>query len=179
MESSKSDGESKMVIIFSPSDTHHRSGALAKMLKVFDDHKINLTHIESRSSTRVEGYEFMVELDPSENSENPELNAALEVLREKSSYFQVISRDHIDNKTIEPDVVPWFPQRIRDLDRFANQILSYGAELDADHPGISKNFFNKMDTKISNKLQVSRILSTAKDASISPILHSITNMDNR
>lgn len=30
--------------------------------------------------------------------------------------------------------VPWFPRRIKELDRFANQILSYGSELDADHP---------------------------------------------
>lgn len=30
--------------------------------------------------------------------------------------------------------VPWFPRSIEELDRFANQILSYGAELDADHP---------------------------------------------
>ena len=30
--------------------------------------------------------------------------------------------------------VPWFPRQIKDLDRFANQILSYGAELDSDHP---------------------------------------------
>lgn len=35
------------------------------------------------------------------------------------------------------DSVPWFPGRIRDLDQFANQILSYGAELDADHPGFT------------------------------------------
>lgn len=30
--------------------------------------------------------------------------------------------------------VPWFPNQIQDLDRFANQILSYGSELDSDHP---------------------------------------------
>jgi len=30
--------------------------------------------------------------------------------------------------------VPWFPRTISDLDRFANHILSYGSELDANHP---------------------------------------------
>jgi hypothetical protein len=36
-----------------------------------------------------------------------------------------------------PEYVPWFPLRIRDLDKYANQILSHGAELDADHPGFT------------------------------------------
>ncbi|MEQ2196632.1 hypothetical protein XENOCAPTIV_006282, partial [Xenoophorus captivus] len=35
---------------------------------------------------------------------------------------------------------PWFPRDIQDLDRFANQILSYGSELDADHPVSSDSF---------------------------------------
>ncbi len=33
--------------------------------------------------------------------------------------------------------IPWFPGRIADLDRFANQILSYGSELNSDHPGFT------------------------------------------
>ena len=33
------------------------------------------------------------------------------------------------------DSVPWFPIHIQELDHFANQILSYGHELDSDHPG--------------------------------------------
>lgn len=123
-------GKSKTCVIFSPTDPN-QAGALAKLLKIFELHKVNLSHIESRSSVRVDGYEFMVEL---ENSENPTLHDALEELREFCSYFQVIARDFNDDIT-EEDVVPWFPLRIRDLDRFANQILSYGAELDADHPG--------------------------------------------
>ena len=30
--------------------------------------------------------------------------------------------------------VPWFPKNITELDRFADRVLSYGSELDADHP---------------------------------------------
>lgn len=76
----------------------------------------------------------MVECD---SYESPRLFEALEEVKEKSAYFQVISRDYADPEKIEEEVVPWFPRRIRDLDRFANQILSYGAELDSDHPGFT------------------------------------------
>ena len=37
-------------------------GALAEALKIFKEHNVNLVHIESRSSERVPGYEFMVEV---------------------------------------------------------------------------------------------------------------------
>ena len=36
-------------------------GALAEALKIFKENNVNLLHIESRSSVRVPGYEFMVE----------------------------------------------------------------------------------------------------------------------
>lgn len=88
---------------------------------------MNLIHIESRSSNRVPGYEFFVECD----SNAGELTKAIDKLREDCSYFSIISGNARQDRT----AVPWFPRRIRDLDRFANQILSYGAELDSDHPG--------------------------------------------
>lgn len=39
------------------------------------------------------------------------------------------------------DNIPWFPQHIAELDRFANQILSYGSELDSDHPGFTDEVY--------------------------------------
>lgn len=106
-------------------------GALARALKIFEDNKVNLLHIESRSSKRSIGdYEFIVEID----TVSGDVNTAIEGLRKESSYFQIISRDHKDGNE---ETIPWFPGRIQDLDRFANQILSYGSELDADHPGFT------------------------------------------
>ncbi|XP_055913446.1 protein henna [Eupeodes corollae] len=114
-------------LLFSPKT--EASGALASMLKIFQKNNVNLVHIESRSSTRVPGYEFFVECDGKVGS----LGSAIDDLKENASYFNVISRDYKDNTS----AVPWFPRRIRDLDRFANQILSYGSELDSDHPGFT------------------------------------------
>merc|ERR1712179_534900 len=71
----------------------------------------------------------MVELDSSVG----DIEGALKAVQDQSSYFQVITRNILDN----PEAVPWFPRKIQDLDRFANQILSYGSELDSDHPGFT------------------------------------------
>lgn len=113
-------------LIFSLDET---VGALAEALKIFKKNNVNLRHIESRSSDRVPGYEFMVEVDSSVGN----IEGALETIRKESSYFQIITTDYKDNAL----AVPWFPQKIQDLDRFANQILSYGSELDSDHPGFT------------------------------------------
>lgn len=60
---------------------------------IYKDHKVNLLHIESRSSKRSIGdYEFIVEID----TVSGDVNGAIEGLRKQSSYFQIISRDHKD-----------------------------------------------------------------------------------
>merc|ERR1712088_622794 len=94
----QTDKPSSVNLIYSLSE---EIGALAESLKIFQKYKVNLLHIESRSSTRLPGYEFMVELD----QQKGEVAGALE--------------------------------EIQNLDRFANQILSYGSELDSDHPGFT------------------------------------------
>lgn len=72
----------------------------------------------------------MIEVD---SGSRGNVQEALDKIKEKSEYFQVIARDYKDIA----DTIPWFPRSIKDLDQFANQILSYGSELDSDHPGFT------------------------------------------
>jgi len=133
MENTDSKAAKNTCLIFSLKNDS--TGALAKSLRIFNDNDVNLIHIESRSSVRNPGYEFFVECDSSTGN----LGQAIEDLKLICTYFSVISRDYKDNTA----AVPWFPRRIRDLDRFANQILSYGAELDSDHPGFTDETYRK------------------------------------
>lgn len=46
------------------------------------------------------------------------------------------SKDHCQDVYIsDPTMVPWFPQKITDLDSFATKTLDAGSDLEADHPG--------------------------------------------
>jgi len=107
-------------------------GALGRALKIFEDHHVTLHHIESRpAKDDPSSFEFFVACD----NQTGGLKEAIEALRKIGKDLHVLSRN--PNNDIAKDEVPWFPRRIKDLDRFANQILSYGSELDADHPGFT------------------------------------------
>ncbi|XP_026100603.1 phenylalanine-4-hydroxylase-like, partial [Carassius auratus] len=91
---------------------------------------INLTHIESRPSrNNKEEYEFFISVDQASSNA---LDEVVDGLR-----TQITGQVHELSRNKQKDTVPWFPNDIQDLDRFANQILSYGSELDSDHPGFT------------------------------------------
>ncbi|XP_051547032.1 phenylalanine-4-hydroxylase-like [Myxocyprinus asiaticus] len=105
-------------------------GALAKALRLFEEKGINLTHIESRPSRKNKlEYEFFISVDSASSNV---LDEVVDSLRK-----QISGQVHELSRNKQKDTVPWFPNDIQDLDRFANQILSYGSELDADHPGFT------------------------------------------
>ncbi|KAA0721016.1 Phenylalanine-4-hydroxylase [Triplophysa tibetana] len=105
-------------------------GALARALRLFEEKDINLTHIESRPSRKnKEEYEFFISVDPGSSKD---LDEVVDGLR-----TQIRGQVHELTRSKQKDTVPWFPNDIQDLDRFANQILSYGSELDSDHPGFT------------------------------------------
>ncbi|KAK3544767.1 hypothetical protein QTP86_026773 [Hemibagrus guttatus] len=102
-------------------------GALVRALRLFEEKGINLTHIESRPSRlNKDEYEFFISVDA---ACSPILDEVIGSLR-----TQISGQVHELSRNKQKDTLPWFPSNIQDLDRFANQILSYGSELDADHP---------------------------------------------
>ncbi|XGW07654.1 hypothetical protein V3C99_010648 [Haemonchus contortus] len=109
-----------------------KPGALAETLRVFQAHEVNLSHIESRPSKTHSGcYEILVEC--TENSDQHKIEELIHLFKKKGDGLMV--HDWNTHNKQNKDSIPWFPRRISDIDQFANRILSYGAELDSDHPG--------------------------------------------
>lgn len=111
-----------------------------------------MTHIESRPSQTNPGveYDFYVDCDGStgtvdtlvEEIKKLAFNVSIQSRQPKGDegsrdittvYVHVYLYVHVC-VCLPIVIVPWVPKRIKDLDQFANQILSYGAELDSDHP---------------------------------------------
>lgn len=80
-------------LLFSPGSTDE-AGCLARYLSIFSSHGVNLSHIESRSSARRPGYEFMVECEHGAG----DFGTALDELKKTVGYLNIISRNYKDNR---------------------------------------------------------------------------------
>ncbi|CAL8356597.1 unnamed protein product [Lota lota] len=123
-------------VIFSLKD---EVGGLVKALKLFQENHVNLVHIESRKSKR-RNSEFEIFVDCDSNHE--QLNEIIQLLRK---HVNIVDMEPPDNSCLleegDMDSVPWFPEKISDLDNCANRVLMYGSDLDADHPGFKDNVY--------------------------------------
>lgn len=106
-----------------------RVGVLDDCLSILKKHSITLTRIESRPSPAEEwDYDFFIDL---KKVENLKINKVITDLADITKQVKVLgSEDHsLQHK------IPWFPRRLRDLDSYADKVLSMGSELQSDHPG--------------------------------------------
>jgi phenylalanine-4-hydroxylase len=130
---------SKTSLLFTLSDG---PGALARVLEVFAQHAVSLSHIESRPSKgAARTYDFNVDIDGAPGDARTQ--ALLRDLR---------ARTH-GVLTVDPLHVPWFPTRIADIDAFSTKTLDAGAELNSDHPGFQDAAYRERRHRIVEAAQ--------------------------
>ncbi|GBP94452.1 Protein henna [Eumeta japonica] len=120
------DSNKSTVLVFSPK-TPDEAGALARFLSIFSSHKVNLSHIESRSSMRQPGYEFMVECEHGAG----DFATALDQLRRRAGYLNIISRNHKDNRSVgQPKHMPIYNRVVVELQGLVSSAVTDEARRD-------------------------------------------------
>uniref|UniRef100_A0A0N5C9T5 phenylalanine 4-monooxygenase n=1 Tax=Strongyloides papillosus TaxID=174720 RepID=A0A0N5C9T5_STREA len=115
-----------------------KPGALAEILKLFQEKELNINHIESRPSTSYPGsYEILIQFADDEKKDD--ILEIVNICKKHSTSLKTY--DFNTHKRLNSESAPWFPRKIVDINQFANRILSYGAELDADHPGFTDEVY--------------------------------------
>ncbi len=79
-------GDDKTAIMFT---TAHKAGALSEVLDVFRDHAINLTHIDSRPSQRV-NWEYYFFIDCEGHEEQPQVRKAIDAARRHCLQLKIL-----------------------------------------------------------------------------------------
>lgn len=136
-----SNGVYKTSVVFPVSE---RMVGLSNALRVFEDKKLNIVHIESRHVQGKPGeFEIYLEIDSVQSEDWNELQIVMDTLNgidlgdeERPVFVRDASFDFTEAGILK------FPKCIKELDD-CQRILTYGKELDADHPGFKDQQYRK------------------------------------
>lgn len=131
-------GRQKMSIMFTLQDG---SGSLSTALKFFEDHKVNMTRIESRPCKRNKDYEFYVDFQGS--PDDLQVNALLTDLRINCPQVNILHSKKVH----------WFPRKLKEVDILAAKVLDAGTDLESDHPGFNDQVYRNRRCEIAKLTQ--------------------------
>lgn len=120
-------------------------GSLESILALLKSLKISLRRIESRPSKSTGSYDFYIDFDAENDAK---VQSVWNALQNRAQEIRVVSVGEKNTPDDSP-AVPWFPRKIVDLDSFSEKVLSYGSELDADHPGFKDTEYRKRRAEIT------------------------------
>ncbi|XP_061697898.1 tryptophan 5-hydroxylase 2-like isoform X2 [Syngnathoides biaculeatus] len=115
-------------------------GCLVRALRLFQEKRVNLNHIESRASKRLADE---VEIFADCSCCKKDFNELLEVLKDHVNILSFNTPAHVWAAQADEEDVPWFPMKISELDQCSHRVLMYGSELDADHPGFKDEHYRQ------------------------------------
>ncbi len=126
-----------------------KSGLLSDILAKLKAYDLNLTSINSKVTRDPNAdYEFSILFSSPKERDLSDFEK--EMGQHDSVKYCLLTSSQNDKFSA------WFPKQIYDLDTFAEKVLSFGMELDADHPGFKDPEYRKRRAEITDKAKTYR-----------------------